>query len=86
MKSLRIKLLKELFVNRKISNKPNTIGKKIRSGRTKIYLGLAILLLCPLTIWGTTQNFKLTMMALTTFALAYISKGMRKTKSGYFFK
>ena len=47
---------------------------------SKLYWGLAIAALCPLTLWGTTQNFNWTMMALTTFGLAYASKGLRKPK------
>ncbi|WP_353673551.1 hypothetical protein [Synechocystis sp. LKSZ1] len=29
-------------------------------------------------LWGTTHLFNLTMMALSTFALAYASKGLRR--------
>lgn len=47
---------------------------------SKLYWSLVIAALCPLTLWGTTQNFQWTMMALTTFGLAYVSKGLRKPK------
>ncbi|QUS60371.1 hypothetical protein IQE94_13965 [Synechocystis sp. PCC 7339] len=78
MKSYR--LLKQLFFSTKISNRPKQIRQKSGSGRVKIYLSLAVFLLCPLTLWGTTQNFNLTMMALTTFCIAYLGKGMRRPK------
>ncbi|MGA1623360.1 MAG: hypothetical protein ACO36E_11635 [Synechocystis sp.] len=47
---------------------------------SKFYWALAIAALCPLTLWGTTQSFNGTMMLLTTFVLAYLGKGIRKTK------
>ncbi|MBE9239636.1 hypothetical protein [Synechocystis salina] len=78
MKSYR--RLKRLFFSTKVGNKPKQIKQKSGSGRAKIYLSLAVFLLCPLTLWGTTQNFNLTMMALTTFCIAYLGKGMRRPK------
>ncbi|MBE9202632.1 hypothetical protein IQ218_03035 [Synechocystis salina LEGE 06099] len=78
MKSYR--RLKQLFFSTKISNRPKQIRQKSGSGRVKVYLSLAVFLLCPLTLWGTTQNFNLTMMALTTFCIAYLGKGIRRPK------
>jgi uncharacterized membrane protein YbaN (DUF454 family) len=80
------KLLRNLFANKKNGNKFSKANKKAVLGRNKLYLALGIFLLCPLTLWGTTQNFNGTMMILVTFALAYLSKGMRKSKSQHFFK
>ncbi|MBE9174198.1 hypothetical protein IQ225_00515 [Synechocystis salina LEGE 06155] len=78
MKSYR--RLKRLFFSTKVNNLPGQVRKKSGAGRIKIYLSLAVFLLCPLTLWGTTQNFNLTMMALTTFSIAYLGKGMRRPK------
>lgn len=75
--------LKKLFLNKKIGSKAN---KKTSSSKGKIYISLGMVLLFPLTLWGTTQNFSVTMMLLTTFGLAYVSKGMRKPKSQHFSK
>lgn len=76
------RLLKKLFTPRKISNRSSQTNKKIGDTKGKIYLSVAVFLLCPLTLWGTTQNFNLAMMALTTFAIAYLGKGMRRPKPG----
>ncbi|BFM38487.1 hypothetical protein [Synechocystis sp. LKSZ1] len=53
---------------------------KGRSGpiNGKLTLMLLAMILGPLTLWGTTHSFNLTMMALSTFALAYVSKGLRR--------
>lgn len=48
----------------------------------KIYVLMAIAILLPVTAWGTLHNFRITMMLLTGFALAYLSKGMRRSPSG----
>ena len=68
--------------------RPRFLTKRLRHPRkpkgsapaSKLYWGLAIAALCPLTVWGTTQNFNWTMMALITFGLAYAGKGLRKPK------
>jgi 4-amino-4-deoxy-L-arabinose transferase-like glycosyltransferase len=80
MKSYR--RLKRLFFLSKVDDKYKQIRQKSRAGKTKIYLSMVVFLLCPLTLWGTTQNFNLTMMALTTFCIAYLGKGLRRPKPG----
>ncbi len=80
MKSYR--RLKRLFSSTKVGNRPKQIKQKSGAAKTKIYLSMAVFLLCPLTLWGTTQNFNLTMMILTTFVIAYLGKGMRRPKPG----
>lgn len=80
MKSYR--RLKRLLFFTNIGDESKQIRQKTGAGKTKIYLSMAVFILCPLTLWGTTQNFNLTMMALTTFAIAYLGKGLRRTKPG----
>jgi hypothetical protein len=48
------------------------------SMKGRFTLALLAIILGPLTLWGTTHSFNLTMMALSTFLLAYASKGLRR--------